>query len=93
LITEEEVVSVELYGQGETEIREVKPVPVLFTRKLHMDRPGIEYDLRCDRPVTSRLRHDMACEYDNVLFFHPRKIESTNTKTFHPITGHEGQEV
>ena len=60
---------VELYGQGETEVREVKPVPVLFTRKPHMDRFGIAYGLRRDRPVNSPLRYDMDCERENILFF------------------------
>jgi len=69
LINEEYAVLLELYGQGETEVREVKPVPVLFTRKPHKDRPGIKYGLRRDRPVTSPVRHDMACERDNILFF------------------------
>jgi hypothetical protein len=34
-----------------------------------MDPPGIEYGLRRDSPVTSPLRHDMACKRDNILFF------------------------
>ena len=35
LIDEEYVVLVEIYGQGETEVREVKPVPVLLTKTPH----------------------------------------------------------
>jgi hypothetical protein len=68
-VNEGYVILVELCGQGETEVREIKHVPVLFTRKPRMDRLGIEHGLRRDSPVTSPMRHDRAYEPKNILYF------------------------